>query len=48
MDGQEGHMRKTGSMAEWTGATLLTLGGAALLVRPLLHARAVLAGRLKP
>lgn len=41
-------MRKTGSIAEWTGMTLLTLGGAALLVRPALQLRDALTGRLKP
>ena len=39
--------RKATSIAEWSGMTLLTLGGAALLIRPFMHARRVIAALIK-
>ncbi len=40
-------MQKAVTFAEVCGMTLLTLGGAALLIAPAAEARAVLARRLK-
>ena len=41
-------MRKATGVVEICGMTLLTLGGAALLIAPAAEARAALARRLKP
>jgi hypothetical protein len=38
-------VKKATALAEWSGMTLLTLGGAALLVRPALQIRSALAAR---
>ena len=41
-------MRKAATIVEICGMTLLTLGGAALLIAPVSEARDALARRLKP
>ena len=40
-------MQKVTSLAEWGGMTLLTIGGAVLLIRPAMQLRSALAGRLR-
>ena len=40
-------MRKIVSVAEWSGMTLLTVGGAVLLIRPAVQVRNALAARLR-
>jgi hypothetical protein len=41
-------MQKAATFAEFCGMTLLTLGGAALLIAPAAEARDALARRLRP